>query len=76
MSQSIELNAWACAAQLRICADGAANLLLDGLKQWTGCSAEQLPEQRRRYLPHIIAGDLDSIRPDVRAFYQQSGHTE
>ena len=26
-----------------------------------------------RYLPDLIKGDLDSLRPDVRAFYEAHG---
>ena len=28
------------------------------------------------FLPDTIMGDLDSLQPDVRQFYQQQGHTE
>ncbi|KAH6913031.1 thiamine pyrophosphokinase [Coprinopsis sp. MPI-PUGE-AT-0042] len=42
------------------CADGGANRLYD---------AFQDDATRLRYLPDLIKGDLDSIRPDVRDFY-------
>ncbi|KII89925.1 hypothetical protein PLICRDRAFT_40102 [Plicaturopsis crispa FD-325 SS-3] len=45
------------------CADGGANRLHDVLSA----------ETRRSYLPDLIKGDLDSLRPDVRAFYQAQG---
>lgn len=54
---------WTC-ARYRVCADGAANRLYDGL----GSDA-----RRRAFLPHLIKGDLDSIRPEVRAYYSGLG---
>lgn len=46
-------------AKYRICADGGANRLYDSLSE----------QDRRRYLPDLIKGDLDSLRQDVEAFY-------
>jgi len=44
----------------RICADGGANRLYDsGMKE--------------KYIPDAIRGDLDSLRPDVRAYYEERG---
>ncbi|KAK9446707.1 thiamine pyrophosphokinase [Limtongia smithiae] len=42
------------------CADGGANRLYDALDD----------DLRTRYKPDFIAGDLDSLRPDVRSFYE------
>ncbi|KAF9693062.1 hypothetical protein EKO04_008887 [Ascochyta lentis] len=47
----------------RICADGGANRLYDMFKG-------KLEKQRAHYLPSIIHGDLDSLRDDVRSYYE------
>ncbi|KAH0585417.1 hypothetical protein H2248_008658 [Termitomyces sp. 'cryptogamus'] len=49
----------------RACADGGANRLYDLFSDD--------PESRTVYLPHLIKGDLDSIRDDVCSFYQSLG---
>ncbi|KAJ3413488.1 hypothetical protein HDV05_007933 [Chytridiales sp. JEL 0842] len=46
---------------VRLCADGGANRLYDGLKN---------REERLEFLPDEIRGDLDSLRTDVRQFYE------
>ncbi|KAH6868090.1 thiamine pyrophosphokinase [Alternaria rosae] len=50
----------------RICADGGANRLYDMLK-------DDLIAQREQYLPDMIHGDLDSLRDDVRDYYEARG---
>jgi len=60
-------------AQLRLCADGGANRLYDEIPTF-------FPEEdpllvRKRYKPDVIKGDLDSIRPEVREFYDNLGST-
>jgi len=60
-------------AQLRLCADGGANRLYDAMPSF-------FPEEdpllvRKRYKPDVIKGDLDSIRPEVREFYDNLGST-
>ncbi|KAJ1545062.1 hypothetical protein HK405_008174 [Cladochytrium tenue] len=46
-----------------VCADGGANCLFDGLEAG----------DRIRFLPDEIRGDLDSLRDDVRIFYESLG---
>lgn len=59
------------AAQLRICADGGANRLFDAAPQW---APQRTPEEARSaFTPHVIKGDLDSIRPEVAKFYTERG---
>ncbi|CAM9625232.1 unnamed protein product, partial [Chrysoparadoxa australica] len=50
-------------AVLRMCADGGANRLFDSL------------DEEKRLLPDLIKGDLDSLRPEVAAFYESRGCT-
>jgi len=52
-------------ASIRLCADGGANRLFEF---W-----HNNPEQRKKFLPQAIVGDLDSILPDVRSFYSKLG---
>lgn len=44
----------------KICADGGANRLFDALDV----------QEREKYIPDYIIGDLDSVRNDVALFYQ------
>ena len=53
-------------SSLRICADGGSNVMYDTI------SSGSCPECERM-LPHIIIGDLDSIREDVRQFFETRG---
>ncbi|KAK9463390.1 thiamine pyrophosphokinase [Lipomyces oligophaga] len=48
---------------IRACADGGANRLFDALTEST----------RIKYKPDFIAGDLDSLRKDVQAYYESQG---
>ena len=50
--------------EFKICADGGANRLYDGLV----ASGDV-----HKYIPDMIKGDLDSLRPDVKAFYSAAG---
>jgi hypothetical protein len=59
------------AAQLRIVADGGANQLYDSLMQWPTKNGARAA--LTDYVPDIIEGDMDSIRPDVRDFYSRLG---
>ncbi|KIK68091.1 hypothetical protein GYMLUDRAFT_36920 [Collybiopsis luxurians FD-317 M1] len=51
------------------CADGGANRLLDTLRLQNGHSVNLVDS----YLPDLIKGDLDSIRPDVHEYYASKG---
>ena len=51
-------------SSLRICADGGANRLYRATSQ---------NEQKSNYLPDFIVGDLDSIKDNVRDYYQSNG---
>lgn len=57
-----------CTATLRICADGGANRLYDELRGPSHAS-DSVPMPH----PHAIIGDLDSIRPEVAAYYRDAG---
>ncbi|KAM3335213.1 hypothetical protein ACQJBY_029556 [Aegilops geniculata] len=54
-------------AQLRVCADGGANRLFDGMPELL--PAEDPDEVRLRYKPDAIEGDMDSVRPEVKEYY-------
>lgn len=48
-----------------ICADGGANRLYQATKG--------LDDKNTEYIPDLIRGDLDSLLPDVRQYYQKLG---
>ncbi|KAI5008948.1 hypothetical protein ZWY2020_009996 [Hordeum vulgare] len=54
-------------AKMRICADGGANRVFDEMSQMKN------DLDRNRYIPEIIEGDMDSIRPEVKRFYSSQG---
>ncbi|CCI41027.1 hypothetical protein ABG067_003047 [Albugo candida] len=62
-SRELFCHLWS-SAHVTICADGGANCLYD---EATKVEAESI------FLPKYIKGDLDSLRPAVRAFYEQRG---
>lgn len=49
-------------ASVHFCADGGTNRLYD-----------YMGNLRDKYIPEFIVGDLDSLRDDVRSFYQSHG---
>jgi len=51
-----------------LCADGGANRLYDSFGD-----GDKEEAARRRYVPEMIVGDLDSLRNDVRHFYERAG---
>jgi thiamine pyrophosphokinase len=53
---------WWSICDYKICADGGANRLYDGL----ACEAS-------RFIPDMVKGDLDSLRDDVKQFYTAAG---
>ncbi|TDH72742.1 hypothetical protein CCR75_007778 [Bremia lactucae] len=53
-------------AQLKVCADGGANRLYD---------RSMALGVQQQVVPHYIKGDLDSLRPDVCAFFTAKGTT-
>eukprot|EP00550_Attheya_septentrionalis_P012244 CAMPEP_0198305626 /NCGR_PEP_ID=MMETSP1449-20131203/58004_1 /TAXON_ID=420275 /ORGANISM="Attheya septentrionalis, Strain CCMP2084" /LENGTH=277 /DNA_ID=CAMNT_0044008161 /DNA_START=211 /DNA_END=1041 /DNA_ORIENTATION=- len=60
---------WAMSS-FRICADGGANRLYDATVSFSSGDASTAATQ---YVPNMIRGDLDSLRPDVRAYYESMG---
>ncbi|KAG0223510.1 hypothetical protein BGW41_005469 [Actinomortierella wolfii] len=63
LERSLFENAWNNAAY-RFCADGGANRLYDLLNT---------DEERAKFLPDCIRGDLDSLRNGVADFYRSKG---
>ncbi len=51
-------------ARVKVCADGGANRLYDRC---------ETTRERETYVPDAIVGDLDSIRDEVRTYYEQRG---
>ncbi|CAM9453068.1 unnamed protein product [Ectocarpus sp. 6 AP-2014] len=63
-------------ADLRVCADGGANRLHDsfgGGGGGGGGDVEDRHQDRACFVPDIIVGDLDSLRPEVARFYEGLG---
>ncbi|RUP44167.1 thiamine pyrophosphokinase [Jimgerdemannia flammicorona] len=52
-------------ASLRICADGGGNRLYD--------SFTNDPSSRDQFIPDVIRGDLDSLRPEIQEYYRERG---
>uniref|UniRef100_A0A453GG00 Thiamin pyrophosphokinase catalytic domain-containing protein n=2 Tax=Aegilops tauschii subsp. strangulata TaxID=200361 RepID=A0A453GG00_AEGTS len=59
-------------ARLRVCADGGANRVFDGMPDLL--PGEDPDEVRvSRYKPDAIEGDMDSVRPEVKEYYSSLG---
>ncbi|KAK1669473.1 hypothetical protein QYE76_057632 [Lolium multiflorum] len=58
-------------ARLRVCADGGANRVFDGMPDLL--PGQDPDEIRERYKPDAIKGDMDSIRPEVKEYYSNLG---
>jgi hypothetical protein len=57
------------------CADGGANRLhdvlnCDAIDSTTTANASAAPDRVDDYLPDLLKGDLDSVREDVRRYYE------
>ncbi|KAL6619374.1 hypothetical protein ACP70R_034513 [Stipagrostis hirtigluma subsp. patula] len=61
---------WSRAA-VRVCADGGANRVFDGMPELL--PGQDPGEVRARYKPDVIKGDMDSIRPEVKEYYSNLG---
>ena len=53
------------ASSYRVCADGGANRLFDAV--------ENAKRRHSEWTPDLVTGDLDSIRSEVRQFYENKG---
>ncbi|CAL4893165.1 unnamed protein product [Urochloa decumbens] len=62
---------WSRAA-LRVCADGGANRVFDGMPGLLP-GGQDPDEVRARYKPDVIKGDMDSVRPEVKEYYSNLG---
>ncbi|CAM9973808.1 unnamed protein product [Ectocarpus fasciculatus] len=70
-SEGLLRHLWGRAA-LRVCADGGANRLHDSFGGGGG-GGEDRHQDRARFVPDVIVGDLDSLRPEVARFYEGLG---
>ncbi|CAM9814219.1 unnamed protein product, partial [Hapterophycus canaliculatus] len=60
-------------AVIRLCADGGANRLHDSFGDGADDSGGDQSEERARFVPDVIVGDLDSLRPEVARYYEGLG---
>lgn len=67
-------------ATLRVCADGGANRLHDSFdvggehtEEGGDTPVGDPSEDRARFVPDVIVGDLDSLRPEVARYYEERG---
>ncbi|TKW27726.1 hypothetical protein SEVIR_3G276400v4 [Setaria viridis] len=58
-------------AVVRVCADGGANRVFDGMPELL--PGQDAVEVRERYKPDVIKGDMDSVRPEVKEYYSNLG---
>lgn len=71
MCLDAKTSSFLCAASICVCADGGANRLYDEIPKLL--PNEDASAVRKRFMPHVITGDLDSIRDDVREYYGSLG---
>ncbi|KAJ9121988.1 hypothetical protein QFC24_004571 [Naganishia onofrii] len=60
-------------AGVKICADGGGNRVHDTFQSFRVAPEEETRDVRESFLPDIIKGDLDSLRPDVQSYYASKG---
>eukprot|EP00271_Cylindrocystis_brebissonii_P011571 TRINITY_DN29437_c0_g1_i1.p1 TRINITY_DN29437_c0_g1~~TRINITY_DN29437_c0_g1_i1.p1 ORF type:complete len:273 (+),score=38.49 TRINITY_DN29437_c0_g1_i1:180-998(+) len=58
-------------SRFHICADGGANRLYDEMPGFF--PSQEVDAVRRRYVPDVVKGDLDSLRAEVRDYYVALG---
>mmetsp|Transcript_21152 Transcript_21152/g.29622 ORF Transcript_21152/g.29622 Transcript_21152/m.29622 type:complete len:412 (-) Transcript_21152:111-1346(-) len=66
------------ASSFHVCADGGANRLYEATVKDDECdvpksSNKELLPTSDPYIPDLIKGDLDSLRPDVETYYKRKG---
>lgn len=63
-----------CTASIRYCADGGANRLYERYVEphlpLNGTAEAQNSTAAAQYLPDLIKGDFDSLKPHVRQYYE------
>mmetsp|Transcript_34252 Transcript_34252/g.81948 ORF Transcript_34252/g.81948 Transcript_34252/m.81948 type:complete len:358 (+) Transcript_34252:186-1259(+) len=60
------------ASSYRVCADGGANRLFDAVESARRRHGTD-DDDHSEWTPDVVTGDLDSIRPEVRQFYENKG---
>mmetsp|Transcript_9091 Transcript_9091/g.11823 ORF Transcript_9091/g.11823 Transcript_9091/m.11823 type:complete len:261 (+) Transcript_9091:237-1019(+) len=62
-------------ASITICADGGANRLYDQYTKEVNAGGDENAENDRKslYIPDLVRGDLDSLRPEVGEFFRSRG---
>jgi len=60
------------ASSYRVCADGGANRLFDAVES-ARRRHDTDDDDHPEWTPDLVTGDLDSIRPEVRQFYESRG---
>jgi thiamine pyrophosphokinase len=62
-------------ASFHVCADGGANRLLQATSSSSSSSHSSHDDalEQDEFIPHAIVGDLDSLRPLTRQYYQERG---
>jgi thiamine pyrophosphokinase len=61
------------ASTFHVCADGGANRLKQATTTVVTAHSEDDDNNNSYFIPDLITGDLDSLLPDTRTYYQQRG---